>query len=93
MTSFPMGLLFVRPPGHGQNCSLAYAIGRAPGDARRRERESSERKGGTREAYCLKCRTKREMTDPQEVTMKNGKPATMGKCPTCGTKMYKIGKK
>jgi hypothetical protein len=45
------------------------------------------------EAYCLKCRTKRDMTDPQEVTMKNGKPATMGKCPVCGTKMYKIGKK
>jgi RNase P subunit RPR2 len=45
------------------------------------------------EAYCLKCRTQRAMSDPQEVTMKNGKPATMGKCPVCGTKMYRIGKK
>jgi hypothetical protein len=24
--------------------------------------------------------------------MKNGKPATTGTCPTCGTKIYKIGK-
>jgi len=24
--------------------------------------------------------------------MKNGKPATTGECPTCGTKIYKIGK-
>jgi hypothetical protein len=44
------------------------------------------------EAYCLKCREKREMQDPTPVTMKNGKPATSGICPVCGTKMYKIGK-
>jgi len=24
--------------------------------------------------------------------MKNGKPATTGTCPTCGTKIFKIGK-
>ncbi len=45
------------------------------------------------QAYCLKCRTHREMQNPQQVTMKNGKPATRGKCPTCGTQMYRIGKK
>ena len=44
------------------------------------------------EAYCLKCRTKREMNDPQSYTMKNGKNATTGICPVCGTKMFKIGK-
>ena len=44
------------------------------------------------EAYCLKCRVKREMSNPNPITMKNGKPATEGKCPTCGTKMFKIGK-
>jgi len=44
------------------------------------------------EAYCLKCRQKREMRDPQPITMKNGKPATTGSCPVCGTKMYRIGK-
>ncbi len=44
------------------------------------------------EAYCLKCREKREIRDPQPITMKNGKPATTGTCPECGTKMYRIGK-
>jgi Zn finger protein HypA/HybF involved in hydrogenase expression len=43
------------------------------------------------EAYCLKCRTKREMKDEKKITMKNGKPATEGVCPVCGTKMFKIG--
>jgi hypothetical protein len=44
------------------------------------------------EAYCLKCREKREMLNPQPITMKNGKPATEGVCSTCNTRMFKIGK-
>lgn len=44
------------------------------------------------EAYCVKCKAKREVSDPQEVTMKNGKPATTGTCPVCGTKIFRIGK-
>ncbi len=44
------------------------------------------------EAYCVKCRAKKEMKNPKAVTMKNKKPATSGTCPTCGTKMFKIGK-
>lgn len=45
-------------------------------------------------AYCVKCKESKEMKDAQEVTMKNGRPAVKGKCPTCGTGMYKIvGKK
>lgn len=43
--------------------------------------------------YCVKCRTKREDPNPQKVTMKNGKSALKGKCPVCGTGMYKIGGK
>jgi hypothetical protein len=43
-------------------------------------------------AYCLKCRTKREMRNPQPTKLKNGRPATKGTCPTCGTTMYRIGK-
>ncbi|MEE8179283.1 MAG: DUF5679 domain-containing protein [Nitrosopumilaceae archaeon] len=43
-------------------------------------------------AYCVKCRTKREMKEPKSITMKNGRPATKGICPTCGTKMFRIGK-
>ncbi len=28
------------------------------------------------QAYCVKCRAKREMKDARAITMKNGKPAT-----------------
>ena len=41
--------------------------------------------------YCVKCREKREIKDPTEITMKNGKPATKGTCPVCGTAIFKIG--
>lgn len=43
------------------------------------------------DGYCVKCRTKREMQDAQQITMKNGRPATQGTCPVCGTKIFKIG--
>ena len=42
------------------------------------------------EGYCVKCKAKREMADASEVTMKNGRRAMKGKCPKCGTGMYKI---
>ena len=48
--------------------------------------------GGLMQAYCVKCRAKREMKDAKAVTLKNGRPATQGVCPTCGTKMFRIGK-
>ena len=44
------------------------------------------------EAYCVKCRTKKEIKNPKAITMKNKRPATSGTCPTCGTKVFKIGK-
>ena len=43
------------------------------------------------EAYCVKCKAKVQVTNPQKVTLKNGKPATKGTCPKCGTKVFKIG--
>jgi len=43
-------------------------------------------------AYCVKCRSKNTMKDPQSVQLKNGKPATKGTCDKCGTKMFRIGK-
>ncbi|MFH1837783.1 MAG: DUF5679 domain-containing protein [Candidatus Omnitrophota bacterium] len=42
------------------------------------------------EGYCVKCKAKKEMKDAQEVTMKNGRKASKGKCPDCGTGMYRI---
>jgi len=44
------------------------------------------------EAYCVKCKAKKEIKNPTSTTMKNGKPATTGTCSTCGTKVFKIGK-
>lgn len=43
------------------------------------------------EAYCLKCRVKREVKDAKLITMKNGKLATQGLCSVCGTKVFKLG--
>ncbi|MDA4133800.1 MAG: DUF5679 domain-containing protein [Thaumarchaeota archaeon] len=42
-------------------------------------------------AYCVKEKKKVEMVDPKEVTMKNGKKAQQGTCPSCGGKLYRIG--
>jgi hypothetical protein len=42
--------------------------------------------------YCVKCRMKKEMKNPCVITMRNGKPATSGTCPTCSTKMFRIGR-
>jgi len=44
------------------------------------------------EAYCFKCRAKKEIKDPKKVTLKNGRPATRGVCSVCGTKVVRIGK-
>lgn len=44
------------------------------------------------EMYCVKCRAKRTDDNAVATTMKNGKPAMKGKCPVCGTAMFKIGK-
>jgi len=42
------------------------------------------------EAYCIKCKQKREMKDAQQITMKNGRPAMQGQCVVCGTKLTRI---
>jgi len=42
-------------------------------------------------AYCMKCKEKREMSAPEAVFTKKGTPATKGKCPVCGTTMFRMG--
>lgn len=44
------------------------------------------------EAYCVKCKTKREIKEPQAVFTATAVPATKGTCPVCGTGMYRMGK-
>jgi DNA-directed RNA polymerase subunit RPC12/RpoP len=43
------------------------------------------------QAYCVKCKKKVDIKNAQKVTLKNGKPATKGECPNCGTKVFRIG--
>ena len=42
------------------------------------------------DGYCVKYKAKKEIKDAKEVTMKNGRKAMKGKCPDCGTGMFRI---
>ena len=44
------------------------------------------------EAYCMKCKTKREMRDPVASFNAKGSPVTIGVCSVCGTKLYRMGR-
>ncbi|MBI3739493.1 MAG: type I DNA topoisomerase [Chloroflexi bacterium] len=44
------------------------------------------------EAYCMKCKTKREIKDPVAAFNAKGSPVTVGTCPVCGTKLYRMGR-
>ncbi len=43
-------------------------------------------------AYCVKCKEKREIVNPTPDFNSRGTPVTTGKCPVCGTKLYRIGR-
>ena len=42
--------------------------------------------------YCVKCREKRTLQDAEPVYTSAGTPATRGKCPVCGTAMFRMGR-
>lgn len=44
----------------------------------------------TYEAYCVKCKTKREIKDAHVETLDNGRKAAKGECPVCGTKLTRF---
>jgi DNA topoisomerase-1 len=44
------------------------------------------------EAYCVKCKTKREISDPQADFNAAGTPITRGVCLVCGTKLFRTGR-
>ncbi len=44
------------------------------------------------QAYCVKCKTKREIQDPEPVFTVNGVPATRGSCAHCGTGLFRMGR-
>jgi uncharacterized Zn finger protein (UPF0148 family) len=41
-------------------------------------------------AYCVKEKKNREIVSPKAVTFKNGRHAVRGKCPSCGTTLFRI---
>jgi DNA topoisomerase-1 len=44
------------------------------------------------EAYCMKCKAKREVKDPVAGFNAKSSAVTTGTCPVCGTKMFRMGK-
>ena len=44
------------------------------------------------EAYCMKCKAKREINDPVAGLMPKASAVTTGICPVCGTRLYRMGK-
>ena len=44
------------------------------------------------EIYCVRCRTRTDSNEVQEVVMKNGRDAVTAVCAACGTNKFRIGK-
>lgn len=44
------------------------------------------------QAYCVKCKEKREIANPTATFTSTGTPATKGVCPVCGTGLYRMGR-
>lgn len=44
------------------------------------------------EAYCMKCKEKRDLESPHAEFTATGTPGTRGICPVCGTTMFRMGK-
>ncbi len=47
-------------------------------------------KTGKVKAYCVKCKAEKPIADAVEQSLKNGRKALKGKCPTCGTSIFKM---
>ncbi len=43
------------------------------------------------QAYCVKCRTKRDIGSAEPAYTKTGTPGTRGQCSECGTKLFRMG--
>lgn len=43
------------------------------------------------EAYCVRCKTKREIANPMPTFTSKAVPATSGECPVCGTTLFRMG--
>lgn len=48
--------------------------------------------GKNMQIYCFKCRTRRDAAKLEAVFTINGVPATVGECPECGSRLFKMGR-
>ncbi len=46
----------------------------------------------TLEAYCVKCKAKRPIENPEPYFTASGRPAVRGTCPVCGTRLTRMGR-
>jgi DNA topoisomerase-1 len=44
------------------------------------------------QAYCVKCKEKRDVLDPEATFTSSGSPGTRGTCAVCGTKVFRMGR-
>lgn len=44
------------------------------------------------DAYCVKCKTKRDIQNETKGTLANGRPVVKGTCPVCGTNLTRMVK-
>jgi hypothetical protein len=85
---------------HGEGKCIDSARGGTDKDTMRRTYEVNTATSNTAttviptievvEAYCVKCRQKRPIQNPQEVVTKNRRRALEGNCPVCGTKLFRF---
>jgi pimeloyl-ACP methyl ester carboxylesterase len=85
---------------HGEGKCIDSARGGTDKDTMRRTYEVNTATSNTAttvipsievvEAYCVKCRQKQPMQNPQEAVTKNGRRALEGNCPVCGTKLFRF---
>ena len=40
--------------------------------------------------YCVRCKTRKGISEAKTITLKNGRRAIRGVCPDCGSAMYRI---
>ena len=69
-----------------------FPFDEGPWNCAHRARNERSLRMAAKEGYCVKCKAKREIKEAKDIVMKNGRPATQGLCPECGTKIFKIGK-
>jgi hypothetical protein len=80
----------------GEEEKAESPVEESQGKVEEREDRREEEKAGPplgehqEEAYCVKCRQKREMLNVKRIVTKNGRSALEGTCAVCGTRLFRF---